>query len=122
MKEMQATSNALNLGLNYSAEIGKLNTIGNLFKIGGWAFSGASAYISFWQMKHANTTSGKIGYGMNGVMNILGAFGVPGLIGSSYYFYFAKPFYPLMWESMKNEAIMRANMMQNGYPYMWHGW
>jgi len=74
----------------------------------------ASASISFWQMFNSTTTSEKVEHFLDGGMSLYGAFGgTPGLIAASYYNFFAKPCYPLIWQSMQSEAIWRAGAYQS---------
>jgi hypothetical protein len=87
---------------------------GTGFKFGSWIFSGGSAGISFWQMLNSTTRSEAIINGMDGTMSIVGMFGTYGFAASIYYFYFAKPCYPLMWQSMQDDAVRRADAAQRG--------
>jgi RHS repeat-associated protein len=84
-------------------------------KYSGKALGGIGALISSYQMWNAPTTSEKIEHGMDAVMSTVGVFGgLSGAAASMYYFYFAKPFYPVMWQSMQEECIRRVDAAQRG--------
>jgi hypothetical protein len=51
---------------------------------------------------------------MDGTMSLVGTLNFYGFAASMYYSYFAKPFYPLMWQSAQAEAIRHADAMQRG--------
>ncbi len=84
-------------------------------RTGGRILGGLSVGISSYQAINASTTSEMIAHGMDAAMGLVGVFGgLSGAAASMYYSYFAKPFYPLMWKSMQEEGLRRADAAQRG--------
>ncbi|MDR1198830.1 MAG: hypothetical protein LBK94_07450 [Prevotellaceae bacterium] len=91
-----------------------LSKLGNGIKTGGNILGGLSAAISFLQMINEPTTLGKIGHGVDGGMSLVGITGTYGLAASLYYFGVLKN-YPAIKQSVNQQIIDRANMMQRGF-------
>jgi hypothetical protein len=89
-------------------------TPNSLLKAGGNLISLGNAGFSFLQMYQSNTTLGKIEHGADGVISLVGMANVYTLAASLYYSNVMKN-YPVIRQSINNQLIDRANMMQRGF-------
>ena len=95
----------------------ELSQLARGIKIGGNILGGISAGISFLQAIQTNNTSERNWFIADGCAGLASLFGPWGIAVSAYYFLVVKNA-DKIFESIKQDAIDRADMMKKGYPTM----
>jgi hypothetical protein len=82
---LQKESELLELGLNYSDELSKVNTLGTAFRRLGVAGSFLGLGLSLYSFSEAQTFEGKAEHGLDVMVSAVGFMGLPGAAFSLYW-------------------------------------